>query len=886
MLTLSSVDSECFQSLRGNIGSSLLKLQHLHYLDLSQLDFGGKQIPEFIGSLTKLRFLDLSSANLSGTVPYQLGNLTNLQYLNIGDNEMRVRKLEWLSNLHKLKRLNLESLNLEEAADWLQVISGLPSLRWLHLASSILPTIRYPSLSLVNSSTSLEHLDLSSCGLTNSAHQWLFHVGCNLLTLVLTGNQLQGPIPDSAFSNMTSLLHLYLSFNQITGISKSFGNFSCLRTLDLYNNNLTGQLPDLFFNLSGRVKKSLESLDLYGNMLSGSLPDITEFSSLRELDISLNELDGSFPEKFGQSSPLVSLLLNSNQLWGSLPDLSVFPLLRSLDVSYNLLNGTVNKGLGQLSMLERLDLSSNSLQGTITEVHMSSLSKLKHLEFSDNSQLALNFSPNWVPPFQLDHISLRDCKLGPHFPKWLRNQKNYSYLDISEAGISDTVPTWFWDLSPNLYFLNVSYNHMKGRVSDLSLKSTGWPGIDLSFNSFEGSIPPISPNVTSLNLSKNNFSGSISSLCAIAFVRLTYLDLSENQLSGEMPDYCRFWPKTFILNLANNNFSSKIPNSMDPLCQIISLHLQNNSLTGELPSSLRNCTQLSVIDLKNNRISGTIPTWIGDLSILTILTIRSNHVSENLPPQLCNLTRVQVLDFSQNNVSGKIPKCLNKLTAMLRKESSNKIFPFTFVIPLALTGLSTAASSVEYQDQASLVWKGVDSDYKNILGLVKSIDLSSNQLFGEIPEEITGLVGLISLNLSRNSLTGPIPPKIGRLTFLNSLDLSQNQLNGTIPESFSHSRHLGVLNLSDNNLSGKIPSSTQLQSFDASAYIGNPELCGLPLPNKCPGQEPATPSQVSSIIEHESEDDRLITRGFYVSMVIGFIICFWEVGGTLLLNRK
>ena len=39
------------QSLGGQIDPSLLVLQHLNYLDLSMNDFGGAQIPSFIGSL-------------------------------------------------------------------------------------------------------------------------------------------------------------------------------------------------------------------------------------------------------------------------------------------------------------------------------------------------------------------------------------------------------------------------------------------------------------------------------------------------------------------------------------------------------------------------------------------------------------------------------------------------------------------------------------------------------------------------------------------------------------------------------------------------------------------------------------------------------------------
>ena len=110
--------------------------------------------------------------------------------------------------------------------------------------------------------------------------------------------------------------------------------------------------------------------------------------------------------------------------------------------------------------------------------------------------------------------------------------------------------------------------------------------------------------------------------------------------------------------------------------------------------------------------------------------------------------------------------------------------------------------------------------YKNTLGLVKSNDLSSNKLRGEIPRKITELIGLISLNLSRNNFNGTIPSENSVLKSLDTLDLSNNHLIGKIPSRLSQVDRLGVLDLSNNNLSGEIPISTQLQSFGAKAYTG------------------------------------------------------------------
>ncbi|KAF2922734.1 hypothetical protein DAI22_07g136000 [Oryza sativa Japonica Group] len=161
--------------------------------------------------------------------------------------------------------------------------------------------------------------------------------------------------------------------------------------------------------------------------------------------------------------------------------------------------------------------------------------------------------------------------------------------------------------------------------------------------------------------------------------------------------------------------------------------------------------------------------------------------------------------------------------------------------------------------------------------LVVLLDLSGNSLTGQIPEEISLLLGLKSLNLSGNHLGGKIPNTIGDLKGLESLDLSRNRLSGEIPSSLSELTSFSWLNLSYNNLSGRIPSGHQLQTLNDQEYIyiGNPGLCGPPLRKNCAMR--GRHDEVDDV-----SDDLAV---LYLGMSIGFVVSLWLVFCTLLFRK-
>ncbi|XP_065034668.1 receptor-like protein EIX2 [Musa acuminata AAA Group] len=237
----------------------------------------------------------------------------------------------------------------------------------------------------------------------------------------------------------------------------------------------------------------------------------------------------------------------------------------------------------------------------------------------------------------------------------------------------------------------------------------------------------------------------------------------------------------------------------------------------------------------------------------------------DIPPNLSKLSALQFIDLADNKLSGSIPRSFGNFTAM------KVIGKFS----------SRMTDATSFEDQMLVTTKGRTQDYEKSLSLMNILDLSDNNLFGEILEELTSLSGLFSLNLSGNHFTGEIIENISKLQQLESLDLSRNNFSGTIPSGLAALTYLAHLNLSYNNLSGEIPLGNQLLTFtDPSIYIGNPGLCGFPLNQSCKDSE-TTQGQNNA---DDGDENEMIW--FYTSMAPGFVVGFWAVWGTLILNKN
>ncbi|XP_027367298.1 receptor-like protein EIX2 [Abrus precatorius] len=856
----------------GDTHNLFQNMSSLSYLDLSYNDLG--PIPDAIRNMTSIQFiylshnnitsipswfrsfnklvrLDLSVNGLHGPIPDAFRNLTSLQFLYLSENGF-TSVPSWFSELKKLVYVYLDynELTLMECS-LSSILENMCHLKILYLSSNKLQGKPFGSYELSGCIRyDLEVLYLDSNEFSDGLPAWLGQLE-NLKYLDLNSNFFHGLIP-SSLGKLSKLEVLDLSYNKMNGtFPGNIAQLVNLTRLNFRSNKFNGFIPQ---SLRGLV--NLQYLDLSNNFYSGTiLQSLGELVNLYYLDLSNNSFDGSIGQTLTQLVNLNFVSISSNKFYGFIPqNLSKLVNLYTLSISSNKFKGFIPQSLGELLNLQYLDLSNNFLSGPIPR----SLSQLVYL-------YCLRLSSN---------------KLYGFIPQSLGELVNLDYLDISNNSLNGPIPRSLCQL-PYLAYLDLSSNKLDGIISlghERSSIATNMEYLNLANNQISGSLQQnighIMPKLLNLILGNNLINGSIPiSLCQ---TRLYSLDLSKNNLSGEIPNCWKQnegWEWVEI-NLSYNKLSGAFPSSFVNLSSLLWLHLNNNSLQGELPMSLRNLKQLLILDLGENHLSGSIPSWNNNsFPSLQILRLRQNMLNGSIPSQLCQLTTLQILDLSRNKLGGLIPGCIGNIRGM----TLNK--PLDDVLKPPIN--ESAWSNEEVKE----VMKGKELDYIKILKLVVNIDLSENNLVGSIPNEITWLTGLHGLNLANNRLKGQIPKMIGDMKSLESLDVSHNLLSGTIPNSMIALTSLSHLNLSNNNLSGPIPKDNHFLTLnDPSIYAENPYLCGSPIIKKCPGADlHRDPESKGS---EDDEKDKVEKIWFFFVTAVGFVIGFWGVIGVLLLKKS
>ncbi|BBN02610.1 hypothetical protein MPTK1_2g16610 [Marchantia polymorpha subsp. ruderalis] len=791
-LHLSSLD------LIGSLGSSLCNLTYLEELHLDR-NFLQSEIPPELGRLSRLRILNLQENQLYGSIPKELGNLTSLQVLNLASQGSWFNGTipEELGQLSQLRFLNLGVVN--NTWEKYYYFTGTNELRGTIPRS-------------LGNCTKLWYLDFyGNSHLTGVIPEELGKL-IHLKFLSFMGNNFTGAVPHQ-LRNLTMCEHLGFRKNSLQGhLPVGFANLSRLVSLDVGNNFFTGNLVQV----SSTSWSELSVFFADDNAFTGKFPELLlSCRNLVTLDLSSNNFSGNLPADLGRLSSAKSIIINDNMFGGELPEsLTNISLLTSLDLSGNKFTGPLD-ALGNSTLLKILSLRSsgfvkNRFTGSLTDAIVRSWLKMRFLDLSYNA-------------------------MSGKIPGALGNLTQLTGLFLSGNKFNGVIPKEFGD-QQKLIYLALSYNELTGKIPASLANLQDVIEMDLGNNKLTGSIPRQLGNLTNIWL----------------------LALSSNHLTGEIPPDLGKLQNLKVLYLRNNNLTGSIPVTLNNCSYLVRMRLSYNSLTGKLthinfaeleyltifsvsgnqlsglfPVTLWNCSDLYWLDLSKNHLSGMLPNfdvlntqWYEPrsqglfLSGLKVLSLAFNYFSGSIPSSIWSLPALQVLDLSSNALTGVLPQDLSGLE--------------TYKLPLK-SKLESANNFLDLRSMEEISLRRGESTlgYTYVLRALALLDLSDNQLTGELPMELGTLHGLTYLFMADNNFNGSIPAELGEIVDLTELDLSENELSGPIPVSLSKLR-LGYLNLSLNQLCGPIPVADSFDTrFSGSFLPGNPKLCGDTINKPC-----------------------------------------------------
>ncbi|KAJ4957228.1 hypothetical protein NE237_014011 [Protea cynaroides] len=441
-------------SLSGRITIELTSIVSLRFLDLSENFLSGPIPDNICDNFSSLRFVSLAGNFLEGPLPTSLPKCSSLGGLNLSNNHLSGNP-SFVNGIWLLTRIRILDLSHNDFSG--SVPDGVSALNYLkelqlqgnHFSGSLPSDIGF--------CLHLSRLDFSDNSFTgylpNSLQMLKF-----LSFLKLTNNMMTGDFP-YWIGNISSLGYLNLAGNELSGyLPTSIGELKLLNYLILSDNRLTGKIPASLAHCS-----KLSVLRLRGNDFNGSIPEGLFDLGFKEVDLSRNGFDGSIPKGSGPLfDSLQTLDLSSNKLRGDIPaEMGLYSNLRYLNLSWNNLQSRLPPELGLFQNLTVLDLRNSALYGSIPE-DLCNSNSLSILQLDGNS---LNGPiPEEIGNCSsLTLLSLSHNHLNGSIPKSISKLNELSILKLEFNELSGEIPQELGRLD-NLLAVNISYNRLIGRL--------------------------------------------------------------------------------------------------------------------------------------------------------------------------------------------------------------------------------------------------------------------------------------------------------------------------------------------------------------------------------------------------------------------------------------
>ncbi|XP_063105027.1 toll-like receptor 9 isoform X2 [Cavia porcellus] len=646
----------------------------------------------------------------------------------------------------------------------------------------------------------------------------------NITSLSLLSNRIHH-LHNSDFIHLPNLRHLNLKWNcPPTGLSPM--HFPCHMTIEPKTFLAMPTLEDLNLSYNGittvpALPSSLVNLTLsHTNIL---VLDSTSLAGLRALRVLFMDGNCYYKNPCTQAvevapgallglSNLTHLSLKYNNLTAVPRGLP--PSLEYLLLSYNHIIKLESGDLANLTALRVLDVGGNCRRcDHARNPCVECLTKSLQLHPDTFSHLS-----------HLEGLVLKDSSLKALEPRWFQGLENLTVLDLSENFLYDCITkTHAFQGLTRLRKLNLSFNYRKGvSFAHLHLAPSFRNLISLQELNMNGiffrSLSEYTlrslfhlPLLQTLHLQMNFINQANLSIFG-AFPRLSFVDLSDNRISGT---------PTLVKALGEADDQNRVwlgPEDLAPVPL-------GNPRFEDFMFSCKNIP--FTLDLSGNNLVTLRSEMFTSLSHLRCLILSHNCIAQAVNgSQFQPLTSLQVLDLSHNKLDLYHGHSFTELPELTTLDLSYNSQPF------GMQGIGHNLSFVSRLHKLrhlSLAHNGINSRVNPRLcsSSLQTLDFSGNTVSSMWAEGdlylhfFQGLRNLHKLDLSQNRLHILLPQNLDSLPKpLTHLSLRDNYLAFFNWSSLSLLPNLLNLDLAGNQLkaltNGTLPNGTQLQRLDVS----------------------------------------------------------------------
>jgi len=430
---------------------------------------------------------------------------------------------------------------------------------------------------------------------------------------------------------LTQLSKLNVSRNKLSLVSLDVVfQIPGLRELKLADNELEGAFPIGIQNLA-----QLETLELQGNKLTSLPPEIRALTQLRSLNISDNRLT-NLPNELVTSVPLVELIASKNALTGCLFNVASIPQLQKLQLSNNALTEICHSSTISLPSLTYLDLTANRLAqlpnvsawSSLVTLLMggnklsslpdgfTSLSKLRTADFTGNDLRELDDNMAFMETLEnitLAANPLRDRKflsmnaedIKANLMSRLEPVTMEDDTQENSENPADSDSRWKLTPSGTLDLSSQSLAEIDGEAMTEFAETHDIKQLHLQQNSLIA-IPLVTARLsilTMLDVSKNNICDPLTE--RLVLPKLRELRLNSNRLRSlkELTEMLSA-PNLQHLNVSNNHISGSLPNLREFFPELMIFLASDNSIDEVSAESLQG---LKIVNLNNNDIARLEP---------------------------------------------------------------------------------------------------------------------------------------------------------------------------------------------------------------------------------------------------------------------------------------